>query len=157
MTDRQQPEFTYEQINRGMVEHPAKSKPAIPGELVYQKGCIKIYRQDAGMGEKEYRIFLDGDYYCCVDSYEKAREIVSNREKACPRSTPSSATEPIPDRGQIKFDWLKAHDAITAQAARKDEREKVLDALNRDFRGRYVEDAVAEIRRFPESLRSGVP
>lgn len=34
-------------------------------------------------------------------------------------------------------------------------REEVLDALDRDWKGRYVEDAVAEIRRFPESLRTG--
>lgn len=33
-------------------------------------------------------------------------------------------------------------------------REDVLEALARDWKGRYVEDAIAEIRRFPESLRS---
>lgn len=41
--------------------------------------------------------------------------------------------------------------------AASEAREKVLDALCRDFKGRYVEDAINEIRQFPESLRSGQP
>ncbi len=47
-----------------------------------------------------------------------------------------------------KVTQVKCADAVQA-------REKVLDALDRDWKGRYVEDAVAEIRRFPASLRTG--
>ena len=48
----------------------------IPGDLVYDIAPWKIYRQDAGMGEKEYRVFLNG-VFCCQTEHEiTAREIV---------------------------------------------------------------------------------
>ena len=44
------------------------------------------------------------------------------------------------------------YQAQVAEAA-KSAREQILTALERDFKGRYVDAAVTEIRRFPESLR----
>lgn len=44
---------------------------------------------------------------------------------------------------------IKKYEAAAAKAAR----EQILTALERDFKGRYVDAAVTEIRRFPESLR----
>ena len=53
------------------------------GELVYEVIPWKIYRQDAGMGEKEYRIFLNDVNFCVCDHEITAKEII----KAMRRST----------------------------------------------------------------------
>jgi hypothetical protein len=50
-------------------------KPDIPGELVYSSAHWKIYRQDAGMGEKEYRIFLN-DVNFCVCDHRKTADLI---------------------------------------------------------------------------------
>lgn len=54
---------------------------------------------------------------------------------------------------QAGIECGKEEAAIDAAAIRKDERNKTLDALERNCKGRKVEDAIAEIRRFPDSLR----
>lgn len=55
------------------------NKPAIPGELVYSSAPWKIYRQDAGMGEKEYRVFLNDVNFCVCDCLQTAHEIIRAR------------------------------------------------------------------------------
>lgn len=74
------------------------------------------------------------------------------------RSRPAPSSAPSQEiRGFVMIDrqkdfsmWLRHHDATI----RNDEREKLLAYLEQNCKGRYVEDVVAEIRRFPESLRS---
>lgn len=46
-----------------------------PGDLVYNSGPWKIYRQDAGMGEKEYRVFLNDRNFCVCD-YRKDADLI---------------------------------------------------------------------------------
>jgi len=64
-----------------------------------------------------------------------------------------SRSRHAPTHGDCHY-CTKCIESERAEAAAQ-AREKVLDALARDWKGRYVEDAVAEIRRFPESLRTG--
>jgi len=61
----------------------------------------------------------------------------------------------IIEQQRIHINTLNVKMSEMMQGAAAQAREKVLDALDRDWKGRYVEDAVAEIRRFPESLRTG--
>jgi hypothetical protein len=53
------------------------------------------------------------------------------------------------ERDKELIDAYKRGEEAGARAATL----KTLDILERDFKGRYVEDAIAHIRRFPESLR----
>ncbi len=67
----------------------------------------------------------------------------------------SAASRPAPSPETITKELalelcIDARKEAAAQA-----REDLLAALARDWKGRYVEDVVAEIRRFPESLRTG--
>lgn len=50
--------------------------PIGPGELVYDIAPWKIYRQDAGMGEKEYRVFLNNVFFCQTENQITAEEII---------------------------------------------------------------------------------
>ncbi len=50
-----------------------------PGELVYSSLSghpWKIFRQDAGMGEFDYAIFQDDEYFCRTASSHRASEII---------------------------------------------------------------------------------
>lgn len=60
-----------------------QSAGGLMGELVYDVAPWKIYRQDAGMGEKEYRIFLNDVSFCVCNHEITAKEII----KAMKRST----------------------------------------------------------------------
>jgi hypothetical protein len=89
----------------------------------------------------------------------------------------SSASEPVPDSTTLiemaEREWHSReerrgiHDKVPwttgwmsgylssvgdIQQAREQERERVLAVLGRNFSGRYVQDAVAEILLFPETL-----
>lgn len=45
-------------------------------QLVYSSVPWKIYRQDAGMGESEYAVFLGDVFYCRTDDSQTAQRIV---------------------------------------------------------------------------------
>jgi hypothetical protein len=47
-----------------------------PGEIVYEDKVWKVFRQDAGMGEKEYRAFRYDEFFCQTDNQEDAMEII---------------------------------------------------------------------------------
>ena len=45
-------------------------------DCVYDKGRWKIYRQDAGMGEKDYCVLRNGEFFCRTGDEETALRIV---------------------------------------------------------------------------------
>ena len=47
-----------------------------PGELVIADPKWKVFRQDAGMGEKEYRVFRYDEFFCQTNTQMDAEEIV---------------------------------------------------------------------------------
>jgi len=47
-----------------------------PGELVYSNEHWKIFRQDAGMGEVDYAIFLMDEFFCRTNENRYAIIIV---------------------------------------------------------------------------------
>jgi len=83
------------------------------------------------------------------DLFERASDAI---KRTLSRPHPAPAVNRNKD-GNLTLTYdeysLAEHDAAIARKARED----VLAALSRNFKGRYVEDAVLEIRRFPESLR----
>jgi len=45
-------------------------------ECVYDKGRWKIYRQDSGMGEHDYCILRNGEFFCRTEHEDTARLVV---------------------------------------------------------------------------------
>jgi hypothetical protein len=54
------------------------TKPNYMGELVegYEDSLWKVYRQDAGMGEKDYAVFHNGIFFCRTEHLITAQEII---------------------------------------------------------------------------------
>ena len=50
----------------------------IPGDLIFSASPWEIYRQDAGMGEHDYAVFVDGVFYCRTDDIQTATKIVNS-------------------------------------------------------------------------------
>jgi len=46
-------------------------------DLVYSSAPWKIYRQDAGMGEHDYAVFLNDVFFCRTDDSQTAMKIVN--------------------------------------------------------------------------------
>jgi hypothetical protein len=57
------------------MNQPIKTDEA-PGELVYDKYGWKIFRQDAGMGEKEYCVMRHGGFFGMFPSEQNAVLVV---------------------------------------------------------------------------------
>ena len=45
-------------------------------DCVYDKGRWKIYRQDAGMGEHDYCVLRNGEFFCRTEQEDTARLVV---------------------------------------------------------------------------------
>ena len=45
-------------------------------DCVYDKGRWKIYRQDAGMGEHDYCVLRNGEFFCRTEHEDTARLVV---------------------------------------------------------------------------------
>ena len=45
-------------------------------DCVYDKGRWKIYRQDAGMGEHDYCVLRNGEFFCRTEREDTAMLIV---------------------------------------------------------------------------------
>ena len=65
--------------------HPAPS-PRIDvskcfEDIVYSSSPWKIYRQDAGMGEHDYAVFLDDVFYCRTEDSQTAMRIVNTMRR----------------------------------------------------------------------------
>jgi len=45
-------------------------------DCVYDKGRWKIYRQDAGMGEHDYCVLRNGEFFCRTDHEDIAHLVV---------------------------------------------------------------------------------
>jgi hypothetical protein len=55
-------------------------------ELFHDYGsinCFSIYRQDAGMGEKDYAVFLNDEFLFRAEHHKVARNIVMAIRNAC--------------------------------------------------------------------------
>jgi hypothetical protein len=58
------------------------SSAIAPGDLIelfpdrFGRKCFSIYRQDAGMGEKEYAVFLNDEFLFRSEHHKIARNIV---------------------------------------------------------------------------------
>jgi hypothetical protein len=70
---------------------PQPQQPNPFNDLAYATGRWEIYRQDAGMGEKDYCILRTGDFFCRADNLEDAKEICAAIDKFRSRPTPASA------------------------------------------------------------------
>ena len=51
-------------------------RPDIPGEIVYSSTPWKMYRQNAGMGEHDYAVFLNDVFFCRTEHSQTAHEII---------------------------------------------------------------------------------
>jgi hypothetical protein len=47
-----------------------------PGEIVYSSTHWKIFRQDSGMGEHDYAVFLNDVFFCRTEHSQTAHEII---------------------------------------------------------------------------------
>jgi hypothetical protein len=47
-----------------------------PGDLVYSSTPWKMYRQDVGMGEYDYAVFLNDVFFCRTERSQTAHEII---------------------------------------------------------------------------------
>jgi hypothetical protein len=47
-----------------------------PGQLIIANSRWKVFRQDAGMGEKEYRVFRNDEFFCQTNNQKDAEEII---------------------------------------------------------------------------------
>ena len=92
---------------------------------------------------------MSGHYYN-VCAISKIQVIEGKPIIRC--STHTSAQAQDKPRPPCEECIYQAQAAAAAEAA-KATREQILTALERDFKGRYVDATVTEIRRFPESLR----
>lgn len=54
----------------------APAQQTLMGDLVYSSAPWKIYRQDAGMGEHDYAVFLNDVFFCRTDCSQTAHEII---------------------------------------------------------------------------------
>ena len=50
-------------------------------DLAYATGRWKIYRQDAGMGEVDYCVLRNEDFFCRTDDLDVAKDICSAYDK----------------------------------------------------------------------------
>lgn len=108
-------------------------------DIVYSSAPWKIYRQDAGMGEHDYAVFLNDVYFCRTEHSQTASEII--RAIRFTANTRNS----------------EQHDAAIAAQAR----EKLLNVLDHEIDqapdDEHDEDywrGIAEVHRIIESLRS---
>lgn len=63
-------------------------------QLVYSSVPWKVYRQDAGMGEHDYAVFLDGVFYCRTYDSQTAQRIVEAIRSRPHTSPPAPCTNP---------------------------------------------------------------
>jgi hypothetical protein len=57
-----------------------------PPDYIYDVGRWKIYRYDAGMGETDYGILRNGEFFCSTEHEDIARLIIAAME-ACKDGT----------------------------------------------------------------------
>jgi len=62
-------------INPVIINDTHRSKPQ-KEQLVYSSVPWKIYRQDAGMGEHDYAVFLNDVFFCRTEYSQTAHEII---------------------------------------------------------------------------------
>ena len=94
-------------------------------DLVYATGRWKIYRQDAGMGEKDYCILRNGVFFCRTEHKQLARDICAAYDK--------SRSQPVPDalsKENITISAVCGYEA-GLEAGAKAERERVLDLIRK--------------------------
>lgn len=53
-------------------------------DIVYSSTPWKIYRQDAGMGEHDYAVFLNDVFYCRTDDSQTATRIINTMRSPAP-------------------------------------------------------------------------
>lgn len=59
---------------------PKRNGHGVPGKLVelYDGSVWCIYRQDAGMGEHDYAVFLNDVFFCRTEHLITAKEIIES-------------------------------------------------------------------------------
>lgn len=57
----------------------------IPGGLIYSGGLWKVYRQDAGMGEHDYALFLQDTFFARTETSQTAHQIINMYRKCYPK------------------------------------------------------------------------
>jgi hypothetical protein len=164
-------------VNPVIINDTHRSTPN-KGELVYSSVPWKIYRQDAGMGESDYAVFINDVFYCQTDDSQTAQRIVEairSRPHPAPahlNTQPQGCTCedcirfrdvecPYPD-SNITMDRcnsfllnIEEHDAAIARQAREDALNEFMKAIEYRFEdtnnGRGV---VGTIRGLKKSLRA---
>ncbi len=63
-------------------------------DLVYATGRWQIYRQDAGMGEKDYCVLRNGDFFCRTEHEQLAKDICAAYDKIRSHSSAEPVAEP---------------------------------------------------------------
>lgn len=78
-------------------------QPSPFNDLAYATGRWEIYRQDAGMGEKDYCVLRNGGFFCRTDDLNAAKNICAAIDKfqirlhtPAPASTPTFEKLPHP-------------------------------------------------------------
>jgi len=61
---------------------PDAQQPSPFNDLAYATGRWEIYRQDAGMGEKDYCVLRNGGFFCRTDDLNAAKNICAAIDKA---------------------------------------------------------------------------
>jgi plasmid stabilization system protein ParE len=65
-------------INPVVIDDSKRSKKKTPfDDIVYSSTPWKIYRQDAGMGEHDYAVFLNDVFFCRTEYSQTANEIIN--------------------------------------------------------------------------------
>ena len=161
---------------------PAPDKKKTPfDDLVYATGRWEIYRQDAGMGEKDYCVLRNGYFFCRTEQEQVAKDICAAYDKSRPHTPAPDESNVIKNLKaiceaqnekiialteiRILYEQLErmqpAHDAQVAKAAR----EQVLDKIHgmcecipskdndRDF-DKGFHQAMTLVRGWCKSLRA---
>ena len=106
---------------------PDAQQPSPFNDLAYATGRWEIYRQDAGMGEKDYCVLRNGGFFCRTDDLNAAKNICAAIDRSRPH-TPAPAPETISKELALELCMDARKEA--ARAATIAERQKWIDALN---------------------------
>ena len=82
---------------------PDAQQPSPFNDLAYATGRWEIYRQDAGMGEKDYCVLRNGGFFCRTDDLNAAKNICAAIDKFRPHT-------PAPERIIIGKQTCEAFD-----------------------------------------------
>jgi len=108
-------------------------------DLVYATGRWEIYRQDAGLGEKDYCVLRNGGFFCRTDDLNAAKNICAAIDKLRPHPPAPAPSE------RFTLHLLKI-------SKKCDETKRILKTYQRGDLTDEEEDDAAELRGYRDAL-----